>query len=200
MLTDRANTICLYMILSEHSDEDHVLSMKMIIDYYLELYGLKLDRRTVYSSIDTLKELGIDICTYDENKKGYYLRKRVLSVADVRLICDALYSLNSISNKQTEELVGKLQMLLSKYSRQHFKHLASVSTPRKTDNIAVFNNIELLDTAIAKRSKVSFIYMHYGLDKRLHPRRRNAISLAHTAWFVRTATITFSASKRANRG
>ena len=171
MLTDRANTICLYMILSEHSDEDHVLSMKMIIDYYLELYGLKLDRRTVYSSIDTLKELGIDICTYDENKKGYYLRKRVLSVADVRLICDALYSLNSISNKQTEELVGKLQMLLSKYSRQHFKHLASVSTPRKTDNIAVFNNIELLDTAIAKRSKVSFIYMHYGLDKRLHPRR-----------------------------
>ena len=53
------------MILSEHSDEDHVLSMKMIIDYYLELYGLKLDRRTVYSSIDTLKELGIDICTYD---------------------------------------------------------------------------------------------------------------------------------------
>ena len=71
MLTDRANTICLYMILSEHSDEDHVLSMKMIIDYYLELYGLKLDRRTVYSSIDTLKELGIDICTYDESKKGY---------------------------------------------------------------------------------------------------------------------------------
>ena len=101
MLTDRANTICLYMILSEHSDEDHVLSMKMIIDYYLELYGLKLDRRTVYSSIDTLKELGIDICTYDENKKGYYLRKRVLCVADVRLICDALYSLNSISNKQS---------------------------------------------------------------------------------------------------
>lgn len=69
MLTDRANTICLYRILFEHSDENHILSMRNIIDCFAEEYDMKIDRRTVYSSVDTLKDLGYDISAYDENGK-----------------------------------------------------------------------------------------------------------------------------------
>lgn len=171
MLTGRANTICIYKILSEHSDECHPLSINEIIEYLKCEYGLSIDRRTVYSSIETLKELDYDISTYDENKRGYYLKTRVLSIADVRLICDALYSLYSVSNKQTEELVERLQSVLSEHSRQYFKHLTSIASPRKTDNSSVFKNIGSIDHAISKRVKISFTYMQYGLDKKLHPRR-----------------------------
>lgn len=171
MLTGRANTICIYRILSEHSDECHPLSINEIIEYLKCEYGLSIDRRTVYSSIETLKELDYDISTYDENKRGYYLKTRVLSIADVRLICDALYSLYSVSNKQTEELVERLQSVLSEHSRQYFKRLTSIASPRKTDNSSVFKNIGSIDHAISKRVKISFTYMQYGLDKKLHPRR-----------------------------
>lgn len=173
MLTGRANTICIYKILLEHSDECHPLSVNEIISYLKREYGLSIDRRTVYNSIDTLKELDYDISTYDENKHGYYLRTRVLSTADVRLICDALYSLYSVSNKLTEELVERLQSVLSEHSRQYFKHLTSISVSRKTDNSSVFKNIGSIDQAISRRVKISFVYMQYGLDKKLHPRRND---------------------------
>lgn len=173
MLTNRANTICIYKVLFEHSDECHPLSINEIITYLKCEYSLSVDRRTVYSSIDTLKKLDYDISTYDENKHGYYLRTRVLNIADVRLICDALYSLYSVSNKQTEELVERLQSVLSEHSRQYFKHLTSISVPRKTDNSAVFKSIGSIDQAISKQVKISFIYMQYGLDKKLHPRRND---------------------------
>lgn len=171
MFTDRANTICLYKILEEYSDEKHIMTMKEIINHFLDDYEMKIDRRTIYSSIDTLKHLGYDISCYDDNGKGYYLRTRILEPAEVRLISDAVYSLYSISQKQTVELIKKLQSVLSVHSRTTYKHLTSVSTERKTENATVFSNISLLDTAITKRVKVSFIYMQYGLDKRLHPRR-----------------------------
>lgn len=171
MLTDRANTICLYRILFEHSDGDHILSMRSIIDYFAEEYDMKIDRRTVYSSIETLKDLGYDISAYDENGKGYFLKSRLLSPADVRLLSDALYSLYSVPNKQTAELVGKLQLMLSEHERTNFRHLTAVSHERKTDNAAVFRNISALDEAIGKKYKVSFFYLQYGLDKKLHPRR-----------------------------
>lgn len=171
MLTSRANAICLYRILSDHSDENHILSTKCIIKYFNSEYGLIIDRRTVYSCVDTLLALGYDISTYDDNKCGYYLRTRILSVTDVRLICDALYSLYSVSNEQTRELVGRLQSLLSESSRQYINHLSSATLVRKTDNAVVFKNINSIDQAISKRVKISFIYMQYGLDKKLHPRR-----------------------------
>ena len=171
MLTDRANTICLYRILFEHSDENHILSMRNIIDCFAEEYDMKIDRRTVYSSVDTLKDFGYDISAYDENGKGYYLKSRLLSPADVRLLSDALYSLYSVPNKQTAELVGKLQLMLSEHERTNFRHLTAVSYERKTDNSAVFRNISAIDEAIGKKYKVSFVYLQYGLDKKLHPRR-----------------------------
>lgn len=172
MLTDRANTICLFFVLAKHSDEKHILSVKDICEYLNKDYQLQPERRTIYNSVETLRNIGIDVSTYEENKKGYFLRQRLLSVADVRLICDALYSLDSISAHQTDELVKKLQLLLSEHSRERYSHLTVTQIKRKTDNNSVFNNIALLEKAINDKNKISFVYMRYMLDKRLHPRRK----------------------------
>ena len=61
--------------------------------------------------------------------------------------------------------------MLSEHERTNFRHLTAVSYERKTDNSAVFRNISALDEAIGKKYKVSFVYLQYGLDKKLHPRR-----------------------------
>ena len=48
MLTEKANAICLLEVLKEYSDAEHILPMREIIAKMQSLYGIKIDRRTVY--------------------------------------------------------------------------------------------------------------------------------------------------------
>lgn len=171
-LTDKANTICLYRILEKYSDEEHLLTMHDIIGHFEEDYGMKIDRRTVYSSMDTLTKLGFEISEYDKRRQGYYLMTRLFEPSEIRLMMDAVYSQRSIPQKQTGDLIEKLQSVLSIHQRKNYKHLFSFESEKKTQNRTVFFNIDSLDLAIARKVKVDFIYNQYGLDKRLHPRRK----------------------------
>lgn len=171
MLTDRANAICLLEILREFSDEEHILPMREIVSKMNLTYGINPDRRTVYSAISLLTELGHDISTYEENGIGYYLRSREFEKSEIHLLSDAVYSFPFISPKQTDELVGKLQKQLSVHQRKSFKHLTIAKSEKKTDNRQVFLNIECLDEAIDTGKQVSFTYLQYDLDKKQHPRR-----------------------------
>ena len=171
-LTDKANTICLYRILERYSDEDHVLSMKEIIEKFNEDYGLKIDRRTIYSSIKTLQKLHYDVTDFDKERRGYFLRTRLFELSELRVMMDAVYSMSSIPQKQTNDLIEKLQSTCSIHQKKMYKHLFASEPDRKTQNRTVFLNIDELENAIAARKKVEFTYMEYGLDKRLHPRRR----------------------------
>ena len=85
MLTEKANAICLLEVLKEYSDAEHILPMREIIAKMQSLYGIKIDRRTVYGAIALLIELGYDISLYEDNGVGYYLRSRELEQSEVLL-------------------------------------------------------------------------------------------------------------------
>lgn len=109
MLTEKANAICLLEVLKEYSDAEHILPMREIIAKMQSLYGIKIDRRTVYGAVALLIELGYDISLYEDNGVGYYLRERELEPSEVLLLTDAVYSFQFIPARQTEQLVQKLQ-------------------------------------------------------------------------------------------
>ena len=171
MLTEKANAICLLRILTEYSDERHILPMREIIAKMSSDYGLCPDRRTIYSSVAVLMDLGYDISTYEDNGVGYYLKQRLFESGEVRLLMDAVYSFPCLPSKHTEDLIEKLQRPLSIYERKRFKHLTIARPEMKTPNRQVFWNIEQLDEAISKKVKVQFTYLHYDLSKELVPRR-----------------------------
>jgi len=171
MLSTRANTICLLEILKEFSDEHHILPMSELISKMSIVYGLNVDRRTVYSSMALLIELGYDISIYEDNGVGYYLRGREFDQTEIMLLTDAVYSFPFIPAHQSEHLIKKLQNHLSTHKRKLYRHMTLVRDERKTDNRQVFLNIELLDEAISNKQQVSFVYLSYGTDKKLHPRR-----------------------------
>lgn len=170
-MTNRANAICVLQILNEYSDSEHILGMKKIMAKLKSLYNQNMDRRTIYAAVELLTQLGYDISTYEENGKGYFLRTRDFETAEVRLLMDAVYAHQAISARQTQKLIAKLQNLLNNYQRKAYKNLTVVRSSRKTINLEVFLNIEILDEAIRKQVKVQFTYLQYGLDKKLHPRR-----------------------------
>lgn len=171
MMTDRANAICLLEILREHSDEEHILAMRDIIHKMNTLYDLKPDRRTIYSAVALLIDLGYDISVYEDNGIGYYLRGRDFEQSEILLLTDAVYSFPFIPAKQAEELIAKLQKQLSIHKRKQYRHLTTVRQEKKTGNRQVFLNIELLDEAIQQKRQVTFFYMQYGIDKTYYPRK-----------------------------
>ena len=169
MLTVKASALCTLLVLRDWSDESHILSMAALREKLSSIYGLELDRRTVYAAIDTLEDAGFDISGFEDNGIGYYLREREFDSAEVRLLIDAVYAFEYISPRQTDELVDKLKKLQSVYERK--AHAPIIRTDKKSPNQQVFLNIEILSEAIEKRKKVSFIYLDYDFDKKLKPRR-----------------------------
>ena len=170
-LTNKANTLCILQILRDYSDRDRILTTSEIIEKMASLYGLHITRRTVYSCMAILIDMGFDVSLYEDNGKGYYLDSRELEQSEIRLLMDCVYSNTAISARQSEQLIEKLQNFLPEYKRRHYKHLSIVGTKRKTPNKEVFLNIELLDEAITKKKKVEFEYTNYNLKKELVARR-----------------------------
>lgn len=168
MYKERTNTLYLYRILHEYSDADHILTMREIIGKFKALYDTTIDRRTVYSAVDLLKFLGYEISAYEDNGTGYYLVTREFEPSEIRLLTDAVCSFPFISEKQTKELVEKIQKAGSVYDRKRYKHLEVLRQEKRPDNRQMFLNIDLLEEAMEKGVQVEFSYCTFGTDRRLH--------------------------------
>ena len=155
MLTEKANAICLLEVLKEYSDAEHILPMREIIAKMQSLYGIKIDRRTVYGAVALLIELGYDISLYEDNGVGYYLRERELEPSEVLLLTDAVYSFPFIPARQTEQLVQKLQKQLKECREydEKISHLALARIPLDLDD-GVKVNYEKVQTVSGKTYQV----------------------------------------------
>ncbi len=177
MLAEKANAVCLLKILTEYSDEKHILPMREIIARMKQDYDVAPDRRTIYSSITVLINLGYEISAYEDNGIGYYLKQRLFEPGEVRLLMDAVCSFSCLSQKHTEELIKKLQWPLSINERKRINHFAIAKPKSKTKNRQMFWNIEQLDEAISSKVKVKFTYLQYNLNKELVPRRKECYTV-----------------------
>lgn len=174
MFTEKANVICLYKILHDYSDEEHIMQMKDIILKFKQIYDMHIDRRTVYSGIGLLMDVGYDISTYEDNGKGYYLITRSLEPSEIRLLTDAVESLPFISKKQSADLIVKLQDFGSVHTKKKFRHLTELKQDHKTENAEVFYIIETIDDAIDRGRQIAFNYCDYDVDKKLHLRHSSS--------------------------
>ncbi|OQB11864.1 MAG: hypothetical protein BWY15_02369 [Firmicutes bacterium ADurb.Bin193] len=170
MPTNKSHIICILHILQEYSDENHIIPMREIISKMRAMYGITIDRRTVYGLIDELNLLDYDISTYQENNIGYYLRSRVLEPSEVRLLTDRVYSMGFIPQKQADSIIDKLQSTQSIHNRRRYRHIRAARI-QKQENVELFWTIEQLDEAIEKDYMVMFDYYDYQADKTLVPRR-----------------------------
>lgn len=83
---------------------------------------MKPDRRTIYSALETLIELGYDISLYKDNGKGYYLLDRQLEPSEAHLLSDAICTFPFISERQTVQLMNKVQSLVSVHERKQIRN------------------------------------------------------------------------------
>ena len=84
------------------------------------------------------------------------------------MLIDGVLASKYITANHSKDLIEKLCKLSNKYFRSHVKNIYSVNDWSKTDNQALFYNIELIDDAIEHGKQIKFDYNKYGIDKKLH--------------------------------
>ena len=101
MLSDKAISLCVLDILREYSDETHTLTAQQIIQKISSEYGFnrRIDRRTIYSAIDTIEAVGYEVSKPSDNGTGYYLLDKPLESSEAKLLCDAVCSFPFISER-----------------------------------------------------------------------------------------------------
>ena len=114
-------------------------------------------------------ETGERVFEEQEKMSNFYI-KRPFEDSELRLLIDAIMFSMNISNNHRGDLAEKLCSLSNKRFKSRVKHISCMTNDRNY-NQQIFENIELIDEAITNNKKISFNYMEYHTDKKLHPKK-----------------------------
>jgi len=154
----------LLKILTQYTDENNHLTMGEIIEK-LAQYGIKAERKSIYSDIRMLKQYGVDIICQKTNTFGYYIGHREFEVAELKLLVDSVQSSKFITKKKSNALIKKLEGLTSIHLAKELRRQVYVSDRVKTLNETIYYNVDTLHTAITQNTKIAFKYYEYDINK-----------------------------------
>ena len=155
----------IWQILREESDYDHPMTQADLADRMEREYGIVIERKAVSRNISMLREAGVEV---EQGQRGVYLDRRDFEDAELRMLIDGVLSSKHITAKHSKELIERLCGQSNKYFKPHIRNVYSVNDWSKTENQALFYNIEVIDQAIEQGVMVSYNYNKYGADKKLH--------------------------------
>ena len=152
-------------ILHKYSDLQHPLTQEKIAYYLDSEYGIIIERKAISRNISLLMDADVEI---GHCRDGYYLEAREFEDTELKLLVDSVLCNQNITAKHSADLIEKLCKLSNKYFRSHVKNVYAVKDWNKSDNAALFFNIEMIDMAINEGKQVQYDYNKYGKDKKLH--------------------------------
>ena len=162
MVDNKKSSILLVLkVLQEYTDENHPMTQQEIIDKIDELYGLRLERKSVASSIQILSSEPFD---YDINRienKGYALVYRDIDSSQLFYIADALFSSKSLSASDAKKTVECLAGMLSRYDRRSYDFIRHSGDLNRTENKNVLLYVDTIHEAILKGKNIRFGYTRF---------------------------------------
>ncbi len=153
----KAKILVLRQILLSRTDEDHPMSMAQLIAA-LEERGIQAERKSVYSDLEALSWMGLDVQCRRGRQGGWFIGERPFQLAELKLLVDAVQSCRFITAKKSGQLIGKLEALVSAHQARQLQRQVYVSGRVKAPNEHVYYNIDKLHTAIHNDHMVTFRY------------------------------------------
>ena len=151
-------------MLVEETDAVAGLTMAQILDR-LEAHGITAERKSVYRDIESLREFGLDIQTFQRAPLEYALVTRSFELDDLLLIVDAVQSSRHLTQRKSDALVRSIKHLAPKRERDLLDRHLSVKGRIKIQGDSLLYNVDHIQEAIASRRKVSFRYFSYNAAK-----------------------------------
>lgn len=144
--------------LLENTDEEHTVTVNQIIAH-LEAQGISAERKSIYSDIEALQVLGVDIERVDSgNYVGYYVASRTFELPELKLLVDSVQSSKFITHKKTASLIKKIEKLASIHEAQLLNRQVFVKNRIKTMNESIYYNVDEIHNGISKNKRIKFLY------------------------------------------
>lgn len=171
-------------ILRKHTNPDNPMKQKEIAEHLRSEYGMDIERKAIKRNLSELIEAGFPVRSKSETARNstdpdtgeveesiaysdfYY--EHAFSDAELRLLIDSVLFSRSIPQKQSKDLIRKLEDLTDDSFHYRVNHITTLPENRP-ENKQLFYTIEILDEAISRRRQVELTYNSYGTDKKLHP-------------------------------
>ena len=170
-------------LLRVESDAEHPVSMKRILAH-LEHNDVKAERKSVYSDLETLQAMGYDI-NYQAKPSGYYLGAREFELPELKLLVDAVQASKFITEKQSRQLIRKLEQFTSRHEADRLQRQVRVRDRIKSANLSTLYLVDDIHQAIHGNYAISFVYYEWNQKKELVPRhdgRRYVVSPWMLLW------------------
>lgn len=168
---DKLRLLRIMQILWEETDEQHPLSATGILKLLSVRYDMSADRKTIYSDIELLNEMDMDIVHTPHKNGGFYIGTRNFELAELKLMVDAVQSSKFITKKKSEELIKKLGRMTSKEEAKILRRQVFIYNRTKADNETIYYSVDKIHTAIHENRKISFRYCVWNLKKELEPKK-----------------------------
>ncbi len=181
----RAKLLLLLDYLKQHTDEQRPKKLSDMLEYLSE-QGVEAERKAVYADIALLRDLGYDIVKTSDGGAAYFLGERCMELAEAEICASAVSAARFITQKKSEELIGRLGALFSNTQAALFKSRMELARTLKTRNEEIYYNIDKIVRAQNANRKISFLYFEYLPDKTLRLRRdgrRYEVSPYSLMWF-----------------
>ena len=144
--------------LLENTDEEHTVTVNQIIAH-LEAQGISAERKSIYSDIEALQVLGVDIERVDSgNYVGYYVASRTFELPELKLLVDSVQSSKFITHKKTASLIKKIEKIASIHEAQLLNRQVFVKNRIKTMNESIYYNVDEIHNGISKNKRIKFLY------------------------------------------
>ncbi len=153
----------LYKILEEETDEERGLSMPHIIKRLAE-YGIKAERKSLYTDIEILRSFDVDIKTFQRNPVEYAIVRRGFTLGELMLMVDAIESCRTITERQARMLTSNIKMLASNRQQDKLNRRIHVVGRVKSKSDCVFDYIDVLHEARRLGCMVAFSYRKMNID------------------------------------
>lgn len=180
-------------ILKRHSDENHRLKQKDILEYLKDEYYMDIDKKAVASNLERLIEEYDDVINYDEietkskatasqkkknkikddtsiTKTNFYI-EHDFDESELRLLIDSLLFSKYIPFSQCKKLIEKIKNLASEHFISKTDHITKLSdmAPKPIDKVEY--NVNMIDTAIHEKRKIRFNYSTLNINKKYELRK-----------------------------
>lgn len=164
-------------VFERNTDVNHGLSHKELKEL-MEAVGIDINDRTLRDDITALQDYMQDVdmeltdnIKYEEGKEKahpirYKISKRLFTPTEVKLLMESVRGIHSLSNEQTEILLGKLSTLCSLAEAAQIRNEFAVNGGFKAywhnkKHDVLLENIELIDQAIRENRRIRFKYFWY---------------------------------------
>lgn len=152
-------------IMEQKTDEDHALTMPQILEE-LEKYEVTAERKSIYTDLQELEKLGVEIGSEKVGKYTYYKTiGRQFELPELKLLVDAIQSSKFITVKKSNELIKKLETFCSEWEAKKLQRQVFVQDRIKTMNESIYYSVDTIHAAIAENRQIKFKYFTWNINK-----------------------------------